>query len=441
MAEQQKYKIAIWNANGLQQHAQELKTFLYDQNIDIIMISETHFTKKHYLRIPKYKVYHTRHPSDKAHGGTAIIVRDSIKHHEREKFTKDYLQATSVTIEEERGPITMSAIYCPPKHLNKKEHFEGFFKTLGNKFFAGGDYNAKHPTWGSRLITPKGRELFKAMKANNLQHLSTGEPTYWPTNRNKIPDVIDFCITKGIDTKKCKVETCLDLSSDHSIVMLTVYSQILNKEKQPSLHNSKTDWDAFREKLDSLISLNQPLKTEVDIETAVEYLTKSIQEAAWSATPTYEAPHRKNEISTIVKDKIAEKRHLRKQWQLARTVENKRKLNKATKELKDWIQEEQNRGIQEYLESLRSTDATEYSLWKATRRLKRPLKHNPPIKNEDNTWARNDKEKAIVFSKHLENVFKPFPSGLSTQEENEITDFLGVPFQMNYLTVNSKLKK
>jgi exonuclease III len=53
MAEQQKYKIAIWNANGLQQHAQELKTFLYDQNIDIIMISETHFTKKHYLRIPK----------------------------------------------------------------------------------------------------------------------------------------------------------------------------------------------------------------------------------------------------------------------------------------------------------------------------------------------------------------------------------------------------
>jgi hypothetical protein len=121
----------------------------------------------------------------------------------------------------------------------------------------------------------------------------------------------------------------------------------------------------------------------------------------------------------LSKTKLQKKRHLRKQWQLARTVENKRKLNKATKELKDWIQKEQNRGIQEYLESLRSTDATEYSLWKATRRLTRPLKHNPPIKNEDNTWARNDKEKAIVFSKYLENVLKPFPSGLSTQEENE----------------------
>jgi hypothetical protein len=90
------------------------------------------------------------------------------------------------------------------------------------------------------------------------------------------------------------------------------------------------------------------------------------------------------------------------------------------------------------LESLRSTDATEYSLWKATRRLTRPLKHYPPIKNEDNTWARNDKEKAIVFSKHLE---KPFPSGLSTQEENEITDFLDVPFQMELPHCKFKTKE
>ena len=52
MTEHLKYKIAIWNANGLQQHAKELKTFIYEQNIDIMMISETHFTDKHYLRIP-----------------------------------------------------------------------------------------------------------------------------------------------------------------------------------------------------------------------------------------------------------------------------------------------------------------------------------------------------------------------------------------------------
>jgi hypothetical protein len=89
--------------------------------------------------------------------------------------------------------------------------------------------------------------------------------------------------------------------------MLTVYSQILNKEKQPSLHNSKTDWDTFREKLNSLISLNQPLKTEVDIETAVEYLTKSNQEAAWSAMPTYEVLDLKMKYQRLSKTKLQKK--------------------------------------------------------------------------------------------------------------------------------------
>lgn len=86
---QPKYKIVIWNANGLHQRVKELKTFLYEQDIDIMIISETHFTDKHYVCIPKYRLYHTKHPDNKARGGTAIIIRDTIKHYERNKFSKD----------------------------------------------------------------------------------------------------------------------------------------------------------------------------------------------------------------------------------------------------------------------------------------------------------------------------------------------------------------
>jgi len=53
-----------------------------------------------------------------------------------------------------------------------------FVKTLGNCFFAGGDYNAKHDFGGSRLTTTKGRELHKRMKHNKLKPLSTRQPTY-----------------------------------------------------------------------------------------------------------------------------------------------------------------------------------------------------------------------------------------------------------------------
>lgn len=41
-----KLKMAAWNANGLSQHQQEIKVFLYTHNIDILLISETHFLHK-----------------------------------------------------------------------------------------------------------------------------------------------------------------------------------------------------------------------------------------------------------------------------------------------------------------------------------------------------------------------------------------------------------
>jgi len=37
--------------------------------------------------------------------------------------------------------------------------------------------------------------------------------------------------------------------------------------------------------LDELITLEIPLKTEIDIEEAVENITKAIQKAAWQETP------------------------------------------------------------------------------------------------------------------------------------------------------------
>jgi len=432
MPETNSYKIAVWNANGLQQHARELKMFVNEQNIDIMMVSETHFTDKNYLKVPKYKIYHTNHPDDKAHGGTAIIIRDDIKHFEKEKFRKDYLQATSITIEEAHGPLTISAIYCPPKHNNKAEQFQEFFSTLGNRFIAGGDYNAKHLMWGSRIITSKGRELLKAIRKDNLQHISTGEPTYWPSDRNKKPDTIDFCITKNIDPKKCKAESCFDLSSDHSPIIVTISSKITIKDKPLSLCSNRTNWPSFRENLDQNISLNLPLQTEMDIEIAAINLTKNIQEAAYSATPNSETFPRKNtHISCTIQKKIAEKRKLRRNWQQQRTEENKRKFNRAIKELRDLIQIEQNQGIQEYLENLTSTEATDYSLWKATKKLRRSQQHNPPIKTSENNWARSNKEKADIFSKHLKNVFKPFQSQLHKDDENKITSFLDSPFQMD----------
>jgi exonuclease III len=68
-------RIAQWNANGLQNHQEEIKIFLKINAIDNLLISEAHFTDKRYISIPTYKLYQTNHTDGKAHGGTATLIK------------------------------------------------------------------------------------------------------------------------------------------------------------------------------------------------------------------------------------------------------------------------------------------------------------------------------------------------------------------------------
>jgi hypothetical protein len=74
-------QLALWNANGMTRHTEELKTLISIHDIDVMLISQTHFTEKTYLKLPNYAVYHTSHPAGTARGSTAMIVKHSIKHH------------------------------------------------------------------------------------------------------------------------------------------------------------------------------------------------------------------------------------------------------------------------------------------------------------------------------------------------------------------------
>ncbi|KAF2880314.1 hypothetical protein ILUMI_25856 [Ignelater luminosus] len=65
------------------------------------------------------------------------------------------------------------------------------------------------------------------------------------------------------------------------------------------------------------------------------------------------------------------------------------KLNKAAKALRMLINEERNASITKYLEELSATKITEYSLWKATKKIKQPQQHIPPIKIKG---SRDEKE-------------------------------------------------
>jgi len=55
-------------------------------------------------------------------------------------------------------------------------------------------------------------------------------------------------------------------------------------------------------------------------------------------------------------------------------------------------------------------------LWKANKRLKRPQTQFPPIRKQDERWARSDEGKA----EHLCKIFEPHPREITTEEENKL---------------------
>lgn len=72
---------------------------------------------------------------------------------------KSHLQATSIKIKNDKTPLVISALYCPPKYKIKLKNFVDFYKTLDHRFIARGDYNTKHPLWRSRLYNKRTTTL------------------------------------------------------------------------------------------------------------------------------------------------------------------------------------------------------------------------------------------------------------------------------------------
>jgi len=71
---------------------------------------------------------------------------------------------------------------------------------------------------------------------------------------------------------------------------------------------------------------------------------------------------------------------------------------------------------------------SESTLWKATKRLKRPQISIPPIRKAYGSWAKSDDEKATTLANHLQQVFT---THLPNPTDAEISAFLDVPCQMS----------
>ncbi|KAL1446859.1 hypothetical protein WDU94_012222 [Cyamophila willieti] len=412
-----------WNADGLINHKNEIQVILEINNIDLCLISETHMTDENYCKIKGYNFYHTIHPSNNARGGSGVFIKEHLKHYEDIKIQSERIQLASVTVQTKQGPITIASIYCPPGKKITEEDLTPLFTELGHKFIIGGDFNAKHTHWGSRLISTRGRTLLKEMKNHRIEALSTGKPTHWPSDPGKIPDLIDFFIYKNISANYMMVEENLDLSSDHTAITLTLSENIITKTHNAVLVNNKTDWESFRLNLAERIQLNLPLESEEDIDQALEDLVQSIQTSAWDNTPDVKRKLQGINYPKEIVSLIREKRKARKKWQNYRYPPYKKAYNELAEKIRKEIKKLKTESVNNFLSELSPEKNSDYSLWRAIKPLKRPILHCPPLINTEGQWIRDNQSKANVFAEYLANIFSPNEPGPNAEP------LLDIPYQ------------
>ncbi|CAG9138035.1 unnamed protein product [Plutella xylostella] len=196
------------------------------------------------------------------------------------------------------------------------------------------------------------------------------------------------------------------------------------------IYNKHTDWNSFRDLVETKLDLNICLKTPDDIEDAALNFFHIIQEACWMCTPYHVTTQKNKPVPQEIRAKILEKRKLRRIWQTSRHPADKSKLNKAIVELKQIIQNCSNELLQTQLEGLSATKSTNYSLWKVTKQHDRPQKSKPPLKHSTLGWVRSSQEKAEAFAKHLAVVFTPNAAS-SDSEDKDINLVMSQDFQLD----------
>jgi len=119
-------------------------------------------------------------------------------------------------------------------------------------------------------------------------YLTTGSPTHWTSDPNRLPDLLHFFVLIGIATTHIQIESNGDVSSDHTPIIATVSTHILHKPRTHTLVSPLTNWNDFRYYIIAQTRCNVSLQSPDEVDDVVDTLTNLIQEAAYLSThPTY----------------------------------------------------------------------------------------------------------------------------------------------------------
>ncbi|GFU88011.1 probable RNA-directed DNA polymerase from transposon X-element [Trichonephila clavipes] len=409
---QQHLPFRNWNANDLKSNLEELKECIIDYDLDVIGIQETHLRPADRVSIPNY----TGHRSDRTThrgGGTAIFVKNSIRHHAIVN-TSNTFENTSVILQVRNNTkITVACIYRPPHGSINTIELDAILNH-SNKAFLFSDFNAKHSSWNPGRSNTNGNILCNWAVGSALDILAPDTPTHFNSRHSNAIFDIGF----AVNLSHTDVFTINALSSDHNPV---IFDFVTNNVLPPILRTLKsTNWTKFQE----IIYHNIPGNPRIDdLDLAVQNFISNISNAISASTSTrlINTPHLR--LPENIRELIRAKNRFRKLWNNTRYPPYKREVNALIRQIRSEIQEHKNRTWKDFLLTLNPEDNSLYNLHRKFSKRHIPF---PPLHGSGG-MAYSDFEKAEAFKDTLEVTFQeneePYCDDKIEEVENLVDDY------------------
>ena len=407
------FQIVHVNIRGLRANRENLIHYLEEKHFpDLVTLNETKLNINQQISIPNYDCVARKERRGCQHGSLILKrkdIQDVVAINEMNQFHEEVI-GVRLNGNSLRPSINVICYYNPP-NCSINPSILRVCRQLSGRTVVTGDLNCKHVSWGSTRNDKQGRELLQSINDNHFYLLNDGSKTRYDPHSGQ-EQALDLIISNGNfinDFVSWSVDE--DIGSDHFPIRATFSYMHGNRCEETYRNMKKTDWAEFQ----SLLSNIQPSlpKTASELDEAVVYITKKIQESFEQSCPLQKKRNRAT--TSFTKEMIAlvkEKRKLRRLKAEARLSNDtagvamlQKFINKLNNELKKRQIIQQKQRIRTLCNELNSEkdSARFYHLFDVIRGQKTKTNAHCDVSDDGNV-ASTDGEKAKLFAKRLERL-------------------------------------
>jgi len=248
-------RIVQWNAEGVNTKMGELREFIKEYKIDVVLIQESKLTEKKSSPVLKdFSVVRGDRKGAAHHGGGLLTyISKELTFKENGHSQRGVVELLSVSIHQSGTKwITINNLYIPPRDQADLS----WIPVQSNSVYAG-DFNGHSQIWDEIQPTDtRGEQILDWVLENDLQCMNDGSPTRLNpgTGGFSTPDVTLVTPELGTKTKWTVIEETA-MGSDHSPIVIEIkdgdIQTISTTPFRTKWKAKNVDYEAFREEVES----------------------------------------------------------------------------------------------------------------------------------------------------------------------------------------------